>query len=430
MKETAQVKKGNYRNATETEKNNTHTHDTEFSLSAVPASGQTQGLWAAMSVLVGFTFFAPSMTAGGNLGLGLTLSGFVLCVALGNAFLGLYCGTLAHIGQKTGLSYDLLAHRSFGSLGSYLPSAIITFTQTGWFGVGVAMFAIPVADLLELPIWVVIAFAGLVMTSSAYFGIKSLAILGSIAVPLIGILGTYSVSQGIIKAGSFSNVFSANPENPLTLAAGITIVVGSFISGGTSTPNFARFSKTAKIAVAATVTAFFLGNSIMMIFGAIGGAVMGVADIFGIMILQGLAIPAIITLGFNIWASNNHALYTAGLGVSNMVKTPMKPMMVIAGMIGTIASVWLYHHFVTYLIILGGMIPPIGAVLIVHYFMNKHEYFDPNYKVKQINKGSAAAVICGTLAGLFLPWGVPPVNALLVSGIVSFVSELAARSTK
>ncbi len=116
-------------NATETEKNNTHTHDTEFSLSAVPAAGQTQGLWAAMSVLVGFTFFAPSMTAGGNLGLGLTLSGFVLCVALGNAFLGLYCGTLAHIGQKTGLSYDLLAHRSFGSLGSYLPSAIITFTK-------------------------------------------------------------------------------------------------------------------------------------------------------------------------------------------------------------------------------------------------------------------------------------------------------------
>jgi cytosine permease len=268
------------------------------------------------------------------------------------------------------------------------------------------------------------------MTSSAYFGIKSLAILGSITVPLIGILGTYSVSQGIIKAGSFSNVFSANPENPLTLTAGITIVVGSFISGGTSTPNFARFSKTAKIAVAAAVTAFFAGNSLMMIFGAIGGAVMGVADIFGILILQGLAVPAIITLGFNIWASNNHALYTAGLGVSNMVKTPMKPMMVIAGIIGTIASVWLYYNFVAYLIILGGMIPPIGAVLIVHYFMNRHEYFAPNYKVKQINKGSVAAVICGTLAGLLLPWGVPPVNALLVSGIVSFVSELAARSSK
>lgn len=157
---------------------------------------------------------------------------------------------------------------------------------------------------------------------------------------------------------------------------------------------------------------------------------MGVADIFGIMILQGLAIPAIITLGFNIWASNNHALYTAGLGVSNMVKIPMKPMMMLAGMIGTLASVWLYYNFVTYLIMLGGMIPPIGAVLIVHYFMNKQAYFEPAYKVQRLNKGSVAAVICGTLAGLLLPWGVPPVNALLASGIVSFLSELAARATK
>ena len=47
--------------------------DSEWSLSAVPASMKVQGLWAAMVVLVGFTFFSPSMTAGGNLGIGLNL---------------------------------------------------------------------------------------------------------------------------------------------------------------------------------------------------------------------------------------------------------------------------------------------------------------------------------------------------------------------
>ncbi|MDR1183471.1 MAG: cytosine permease [Coriobacteriales bacterium] len=399
------------------------TKDSEFSLTPVPASRQTQGLWAAMAVLVGFTFFAPSMTAGGNLGLGLTLTGFILAVALGNAFLGLYCGTLAHIGQKTALSYDLLAHHSFGSLGSYFPSAIISFTQAGWFGVGVAMFAIPVAELLGLPVWIVVAFAGFVMTLTAYFGIKSLAVLGSIAVPLIAILGTYSVIWGVDHAGGFGQVFSNNPEQPITLAAGITIVVGSFISGGTSTPNFARFSKTNKIAIVATVTAFFIGNSVMMIFGAIGGATMGVADIFSIMILQGLMIPAIITLGFNIWASNNHALYTAGLGVSNITKAPMKPMVVVAGVIGTVASLWLYYNFVTYLGILSGIIPPIGAVLIVHYFLNKSEYFEKDYHYEKVNLGSIIAVVCGTLMGLFLPWGVAPVNSLVTAGLISFLWE-------
>ena len=92
--------------------------DSEYSLSAVPSAKKTQGLWAAMVVLVGFTFFTPSMTAGGNLGIGMNLTGFLSAMIIGNAFLGVYCGILGYIGQKTGLTLDLLAHRSFGDKGS------------------------------------------------------------------------------------------------------------------------------------------------------------------------------------------------------------------------------------------------------------------------------------------------------------------------
>lgn len=402
--------------------------DTEFSLSAVPTKHQSQGLWAAMVVLVGFTFFTPSMTAGGNLGMGMNLVNFALAVIIGNAFLGFYCGTLGYIGQKTGLSLDLLARHSFGDLGSYLPSAIISFTQIGWFGVGVAMFAIPVSGLTGVPVWILIIITGVVMTLTAYFGIKALAILGSIAVPLIAVLGIYSVSWGINEVGGFMNVFSENPEKPLTLAAGIGIVVGSFVSGGTATPNFSRFAKTPKVAVIATVVAFFVGNSIMMVFGAVGGAVTGVADIFDILILQGLAIPAVITLGLNIWTTNNNALYTAGLGVSNITKVPMKPLVLVAGAVGTITAIWLYYNFVSYLSILSGMIPPVGAVLIIHYYMNRNEYADAKHVFKKINIGSVLAVILGAMVGLLVPWGVAPINALVVAAVICLISENATRS--
>ena len=159
--------------------------DTEFSLTAVPPQLKRQGLWAAMVVLVGFTFFTPSMTAGGNLGIGMNAAGFVAAMLIGNIFLGIYCGILGYIGQKTGLTLDLLAHRSFGEVGSFLPSALISFTQIGWFGVGVAMFAIPVSELTHVPVAILIIITGIVMTLTAYFGIKALAVLGSIAVPLI-----------------------------------------------------------------------------------------------------------------------------------------------------------------------------------------------------------------------------------------------------
>lgn len=401
--------------------------DTEFSLSAVPTSHKNQGIWAAMVVLVGFTFFTPSMTAGGNLGIGLNLTNFFLAVICGNLFLGAYCGTLGYIGQKTGLSLDLLAQHSFGTKGSYLPSAIISFTQIGWFGVGVAMFAIPVNSLTNVPVWLLIVITGFVMTMTAYYGIKALAILGSIAVPLIAVLGIYSVNWGINEVGGFMNVFSENPVQPLTLATGIGIVVGSFVSGGTATPNFSRFSKTPKVAVIATVVAFFVGNSIMMVFGAVGGAVTGVPDIFDILILQGLALPAVITLGLNIWTTNNNALYTAGLGVSNITKIPMKPLVLVSGAVGTVLAIWLYYNFVSYLSLLSGMIPPVGAVLIIHYFSNRKQYTDAKYTHKTLNIGNIAAVIVGSLTGILLDWGIAPINALVVASVICLASQFVSK---
>lgn len=402
--------------------NKNELEDSEYSLSEVPSDKKTQGIWAAMVVLVGFTFFTPSMTAGGNLGIGLNFDDFFTAVVIGNAFLGLYCGILAYIGQKTGLTLDLLGRHAFGNIGSYLSSALISFTQIGWFGVGVAMFAIPVSKMFNLPIWLLILVTGIIMTVTAYKGINALAVLGSIAVPMIAILGVYSVNWGIDKMGGFYEIFSENPTNPLTISSGIAIVVGSFVSGGTATPNFTRFARDSKTAIIATVVAFFVGNSIMMIFGAVGGAVTGVPDIFDILILQGLAIPAVITLGLNIWTTNNNALYTAGLGVSNITKVNMKPMVLVGGVIGTITAIWLYYNFVGFLNLLSAMIPPVGAVIILHYFTHKAEY-QTMKNISDFNMSGILAVIIGALIGIFIPFGIKPINSLVSSAIIFIISD-------
>ena len=67
-------------------------------------------------------------------------------VFYGGVLLSIYTGTLAYIGCTTGLSFDLLARRAFGSKGSLFPSFIIALTQSGWFGVGAAMFAVAGAN--------------------------------------------------------------------------------------------------------------------------------------------------------------------------------------------------------------------------------------------------------------------------------------------
>ncbi len=319
------------------------------------------------------------------------------------------------------MSLDLLAHRSFGTFGSFLPSALITFTQIGWFGVGVAMFAIPAAELIKIPAWVLVVIAGACMTGSAYFGIKGLEIVSFISVPLIAILGTYSMITAANAGGGLVAIFEKSTGS-LSLFAAVGMVIGSFVSGGTATPNFVRFAKNNKIAVITTVVAFFLGNTLMFSFGAVGGAFTGQDDIFYVMIAQSLAIPALLVLGANIWTTNDNALYTSGLGLSNITKIRKRPMVLVAGVIGTAAAIWLYNNFVSWLAFLNATLPPIGAIITPDYFLRPAAYEEVKAEgLRKVNIFAIAGVVAGALAGNFINWGIRAINAMVIACIIYYV---------
>ena len=180
------------------------------------------------------------------------------------------------------------------------------------------------------------------MTASAYFGIDSLTVVSYIAVPLVAILGTVAMVMAVRQGnGTIVDQFAVS-SGSVTVIGGAGMVVGSFVSGGTATPNFARFAKDAKSGTIATVVAFFIGNSLMFFFGAIAYIFVGGNDIFEVMIRLNLFYMAILVLGLNIWTTNDNALYSAGLGLANIFQQKKKPMVLISGIIGTLLSVWLY----------------------------------------------------------------------------------------
>ena len=392
--------------------------DMEFSLQAVPQSYRN-GFWRILAVMLGFTFFSASMWSGGALGNGLSFASFIGIVRAGNLILGVYTGALAHIAAKTGLSTHLLTKYAFGVKGSYLSSALLGFTQVGWFGVGVAMFAVPVQKATGMNVYILIAIAGILMTITAIYGIKALAILGIIAVPSIAVLGSYSVFEATSTAGGLQGLMSYQPTEAMGLAAALTICIGSFISGGTLTPDFARFAKSSRSAVTATVIAFFLGNSLMFLFGAVGAIVYGQADISDVMFMQGLIIPAIIVLGLNIWTTNENALYASSLGFANITKLPKNKIVIFNGLVGTIAAMWLYNNFVGFLTVLGSILPSIGAILLADFFiLNRGSY--KNYtemSFKSVNWIAIAAWMGGILIANYVP-GIPPVNGLIGTAVL------------
>ncbi len=398
----------------------THT-DADYSLEAVPKTARKK-FWPMFFIMLGFTFFSASMSVGAKLGNGLDFSGFVWAVLIGSAILSVYTGLLGYIGSATGMSLDLLAQRSFGKHGSFLPSALISFTQIGWFGVGVAMFAVPAAEVLHVNPWVLVLVAGVCITSSAYFGIKGLEIVSYISVPLIALLGIYSMVTATVQGGGLVAIF-AKSAGGLSLFGGVGLVMGSFVSGGTATPNFTRFANSNKNAVITTVIAFFLGNALMFAFGAVGGAFTGKDDIFYVMIAQGLLIPALIVLGANIWTTNDNALYTSGLGLSNITKIRKRPMVLVAGIVGTLTAIWLYNNFITFLNILNATLPPVGALVILDYFLHKENYTPDSVVTRSMNWGAILGVAGGALVGNLVSWGIASVNAMAVACVIYLVFD-------
>lgn len=403
--------------------------DIDYSTVTVPQS-KRRSFANMLFLMLGFTFCSSSMMVGAQLGNGFDLPNFLLVILLGGLLLSAYTGMLGYIGSRTGYSLDLLCRRAFGRVGSYLPSTIIVITQIGWFGVVLGLFSVPTAEVLHINPWWVVIIGGVLMTASSYYGVKGLIIISAISVPLVVLLGCYSVGAATIAGGGIVEVF-AKKSGGLSFMIGIDLVVASFVSGGTTTPNFTRYSRTPLGGLMVTVAAFLFGNSLMFIFGAAGGAFTGKNDIFYVMIAQGLIIPALFVLGTNTWTTNDNSLYSCGLGLANLTRRNPRPLILIAGIIGTLASLWLRDNFVNWLIFLSAILPPIGMVLILDYFVHRKRYQPKTRPYRGVFIGPVLSVGAGVIAGTVLKgYGISAINGMVVSSIVYLLWSYAAKLKK
>ncbi|MFQ9127669.1 MAG: cytosine permease [Butyricicoccaceae bacterium] len=236
--------------------------------------------------------------------------------------------------------------KAFGSKGSYLPSAMISFTQIGWFGVGIAMFAIPVANELlggsTAAEWALVIIAGACMTASAYFGIKSLTLISYIAVPLVAILGTIAMVMAVSRGdGTIIDQF-AKSSGTLTVIGGAGLVIGSFVSGGTATPNFSRFARNGRIGAITTGHRLFHRQLADVLLRR---------DLLGLRRRQrhfrGHDQPRSVLSGYSgarpqYLDDQRQRRSTRPVSVSRTLFGRRKPMVLISGIVGTALAVWLY----------------------------------------------------------------------------------------
>ncbi|KLO21466.1 cytosine permease [Marinitoga sp. 1197] len=391
----------------------------DFPLVEVPIS-ERKGFWSISVVLLGFTFFTATMWAGGNLGVSFKFwPDLMLLIVAGNLLLGLYVAILGYIAFKTGLSTVLLGRYSFGDWGSKWPDFILGFTQIGWYAWGTATIAILLTKFLNLPqgwnIPLMILF-GFAFSWTAYVGYRGLEWLSRFSVPLMTILIIWSMTIATKDAGGLAGILGIEPTKDMTTAAAITIIFGTFVSGGTQSTNWTRFSKTAYSAVFGSLVAFFIGNGLMIFAGAYGGLVYQEPDIVNVLVKQGLLFWGIVMLFLNIWTTQDNTIYNFSVAGCNFFRTEKRRYFTIGGAaIGTILAILgMYNWLIPWLVLLGTFIPPIGGVIMADFFY-KHKMKYPkitNIKFQKFNWSGVLGYIAGALIAKYSP-GVPPINGII-----------------
>ena len=379
-------------------------------------------------VLLGFTFFTATMWAGGKVGAAFPLwPDLILVIVTGNLLLGTYVALLGVVSQRTGLSSILLARFSFGNTGSKWAELLLGLTQVGWYAWGTATVAILTTRLLDIsegwkyPLMVLF---GLAFCWTAWVGYRGLEVLSKVAVPLMVGLIIWSFFIASRDAGGLAGLLARTPAETMSFGTAITIVVGTFISGGTQASNWTRFCMTRRSAVVASVIAFFAGNGLMVFAGAFGGLVYGQPDIVEVLALQGLIGAGMIMLFLNIWTTQDNTIYNFSIAGCSLLRSEKRRLVTLGGaVLGTaLALAGMYEWLVPYLILLGTLIPPLGGIILADYLVagktRGWELDSPH--IPAVNPAGAGAYVLAVLAARYLP-GIAPVNGVLAGAAAYYV---------
>ncbi len=349
--------------------------DPDWPIDHVPKE-ERKGLFSISAVLLGFVFFVGTMYAGSNVGNSMGFGNMLPAMIVGFVILGVYVAILSGIGAKTGLTTVMLSRYTFGKVGAKWADLLLGGTQVGWFGVTIPMIALPTANFFGisgLGIEILLLVWGILHLSTAYFGYSGMEKLSKVSVPALIVIGVLSIFIAIGEVGGIGALLSSSGSGGMTFGTAVTIVVGTFASGGSQAPNWARFAKTTKVGFWAGLIAFLLGNGFLFISGAVGGSVYPETggDLFAVLTAQGLGLIGLIALALNVWTTNDNAAYAFGVAGSEAFNFDRKRPFVLAG--GTVGIILTLlgagNLLLPWLNILGQYVPPLGGVIIADFLL-------------------------------------------------------------
>ena len=406
-----------------------HKVDPDYPLQPVPPHAR-RGVLSLGLVLLGFTFFTPTMLAGAGIAPSFTLGEFLWVAVLGSVVLGIYVSVLGAVGARTRLTTVVMGRYAFGDWGSKLVSLLLGGTQIGWYGVTVATLALLVQQATGLDgdawLWALILLGGAIMGVTAYYGYRGMELLSAVSVPLLLVLAGWVTWRSFREIAAAGGLGAIEPSGEMTIAVAVTAIVGTFASGGTQAPNWTRFARTPVQGFASAAIAFFVGELLMIFFGGIGALAFGLGDFVEVLFALNLVGWGLVFLVANLWTTNDNTAYNFGVAGAELFNANTKKPFVIGGVIiGTLLAMPIYDNLIGYLAWLGILIPAVGGVIIGDFFANWRAgipeplvYDFPAVRWENIAVYAVATFIAWLSSRN--GWFIPPINGIVIAVLGSY----------
>ncbi|MCQ1531278.1 purine-cytosine permease family protein [Lutispora saccharofermentans] len=354
-------------------------------------------------------------------------TGFVIFIAL-TALQG-------SIGTETGLSTYIVAKQSFGLNGSHVVSIISFIVNFGWYAINVRALSESVVIILGKGNVNVISFIlGVIMMITATVGYKGIEMLSTPTVIYTFLFMVVSTVRVFLHEHIvLSEVISRAPlGESMNLATGISILVGAMAAGAVNAPDVMRFSRKTSdnfkglyligmpLAIIQPITAIFLGlfvgssdfPTVMMSIGGFWGLLM-------------------IILG--AWTSNDNALYSASLALSEIFPKVKRWKLAIGLGVGAsgLASLINLGMYTNMMLLMGSFLVPILGITISDFFVLPKFNLERGLSLKHNEKANNAAIITWIVGGIFeagldfgyiqSPLGLPSVVATMILSLVLYL---------
>lgn len=403
-------------------KNNAHPtseqNKDEFSTQRVPMSERKNWL-NLLTVSLGYVFVVTSMQAGGSIGAGLGFRDAVLAILVSSAILSVLACAMGIIASKSGLNLGLLSKFSFGKAGTYVPVAIVAITTIGWFSIDAYLIGQSTNALFpNIPIIPIAILGGIGMTLTALRGIKWMTYLSNLAVPLIIIFGIISMVVAVNSSGGLEGMLAIHRDAPISFSKAVALGVGSYSVGAVMfTPDIMRFAKNTRTAIIVMIVTMMVGNTFVVLFGAIGAVATGSSDIAVVLAMQGLLAPSFLVLVLNIWSTAQGCVYSGSISLSTVTKVHRPYLVIGFGVIGILfALIGFYNYFGSYINFLASTVPPLAGIFLADFLVTYHlNYPDINeVKLPTINIAGFAAWAVGFIVSQ-IPVGMPVINCILIA---------------